>query len=104
MKLHFLNAVEGFEGADENTTPDSRDFGAYIEHEVVAIAEIDVGMAAAKEHGSIAWGRTPKVVRGGIALRIGLRFHYSTAKADAWEVANDDLADEKPGQGDGIRR
>ncbi len=101
--LHLLNAVERFERADENAAADSGDFRANVEHEVVAIAEIHVGVAAAQKHGAIALGWTAKMVRGGIALRIGFGFHDAAAKADTGEFANDDFADEKAGQGHGVR-
>jgi len=95
--LHLLNAVQGLEGADEDAAADSTDFGTNVEHEVVAITEIDVGVAAAQKHGAIARGRTAKVVRGGIALRIGLGFDDAAAEAGAGKFANDDFADEKAG-------
>ena len=100
--LHLRDALEGFEGADEDAAADSGDFGADIEHEVVAVAEIDVGVAAAKEHGAIARGRSAKVVRGGIARRVGLGFDDVAAKAGAGELANDNFADKKAGQGDRV--
>ena len=102
--LHLRDALEGFEGPDENAATDSGNFGADIEHEVVAIAEIDVGVAAAKEHGAIARGESAKVVRGGIALRVGFGFDDATAKAGAGELANDNFADQEAGQGDRVRR
>jgi hypothetical protein len=102
--LHLRDALEGFEGPDEDAAADSGDFGADIEHEVVAVAEIDVGVAAAKKHGAIARGWTAEVVRGGIALRVGFGFDDATAKAGAGKLANDNFADKKAGQGDGVRR
>jgi len=103
VMLHLLNAVQGFERADQNAAADSRDFGANVEHEVVAIAEIDVGVAAAQKHGAIARRWAAEVVRGGIALRIGFGFYDAAAEAAAKQFANDDFADEEPRQRDGVR-
>jgi hypothetical protein len=44
------------------------------------------------------------VVRGGIARRVGLGFDDAAAKASAGEFADDNFADKKAGQRDGIRR
>ena len=103
MLLHLGDALKGFEGADEDAAADSGDFGAHVEHKVVAIAEIDVGVAAAKEHGAIARGGSAKVVGGGIALRIGFGFDDPAAKSAAGELANHNFADEKAGEGDRVR-
>jgi CxxC motif-containing protein (DUF1111 family) len=43
------------------------------------------------------------MVRGGIVPRVRLRLHYAAAKAKAGEFADDNFADEKAGEGDGIR-
>jgi hypothetical protein len=104
MLLHVRDALEGFERADQDAAADSGDFRADVEHEVIAVAEINVGVAAAKEHGAIAWGRSAKVVRGGIASRIGFGFHDATAEAGAGEFADDNFANKKAGQGDRVRR
>lgn len=103
MMLHLLNALDGFQRADENATADSGGLSTNVEHKVIAIAEIDVGVATAEKHRAIARSWTAKVVRGGIALRVGLSFHDAAAKAQAGEFANDDFADQKAGQGHGVR-
>jgi uncharacterized protein len=103
MPLHLGDALEGLEGANQNATADTGDFRANVEHKVVAVAEIDVGVAAAKKHGAVARGRSAKMVRGGIALRIGLGFDDATAKPAAGEFADDNFADEKAGQRDRVR-
>jgi hypothetical protein len=102
--LHLADALERFQGADEDAAADSSDFSADIEHEVIAIAEVNVGVAAAKEHGAIARGWSAKVVGGGVAPGVGLGFDDATAEADAGEFADDNFADEKAGEGDGVCR
>jgi hypothetical protein len=43
------------------------------------------------------------VVRGGIALGVGLGFDDAAAQASAGELADDNFADEEAGEGDGVR-
>src|ERR1700724_3513479 len=86
---HLLDAVEGLERADQDTAADASDFRGDVEHEVVAVAEIDVGMAAAKKHGAIARRRSAKVMGGGVALRIGFGFHDAPPEQKAGEFADD---------------
>ena len=100
--LHLRDAFEGFEGADQDAAADSGDFRADVEHEVIAIAEIDVGVAAAKEHGAIARGWSPEMVSGGITLWVGLSFDDATAQAAPGEFADDNFADEKAGEGNRV--
>jgi hypothetical protein len=44
------------------------------------------------------------VVSGGVALRVGFGFDNAPTKPGAGEFADYNFADEKAGQGDGIRR
>jgi len=104
MLLHLRDTLKGLERADQDAPADSDRFCADVEHEVIAIAEIDVGVASAKKHGAIARGGAAKVVSGGIALRIRLRFHDTAAKPDAGEFADDNFADEKACQRDSVPR
>jgi hypothetical protein len=50
---------------------------------VIAIAKVDVGVAAAQKHGAVARGRATKVVGGRIPLWISLSFDNAPAQADA---------------------
>jgi hypothetical protein len=97
MPLHLRDTLKGLERTDQDAPADSDRFCADVEHEVIAIAEIDVGVASAKEHGAIARGGAAKVVSGGIALWVGLSFHDTAAKPGAGEFADDNFADEKAG-------
>jgi hypothetical protein len=103
MLLHLRDAFEGLEGADQDTAADSRDFRADVEHEMVAVAEVDVSVAAPKEHGAIARSGSAEVMSGGIALRVGLGFDDPTAELSASEFPHDNLTDEEAGEGDGVR-
>src|SRR5260221_3335747 len=102
MRVILDKPLKGGVCGDMNSPADSDRFCADVEHEVIAIAEIDVGVASAKKHGAIARGGAAKVVSGGIALRIRLRFHDTAAKPDAGEFADDNFADEKACQRDSV--
>jgi hypothetical protein len=102
MCLHLRDTLKRFQRADEDATTDTRDFSADVQHEVVAIAEIDVSVAAAEEHGAISRGGSDVVVRGGVANGVSLSFHDAASQAAFRQFANDDFADEKARQGFGI--
>jgi hypothetical protein len=104
LPLHLRDTLKGLERADQDAAADSDRFRADVEHEVIAIAEIDVGVASAEKHGAIARGGAAKVVSGRIALWVGFCFHDTAAKPGAGEFADDNFADEKAGQRDGVRR
>jgi hypothetical protein len=92
--LHFGDAFERFECANQDAATYSGRFGAYIEHEVVAIGEVDVGVAGAQEHGRCARSRTAVVVGGRITWWVGFGLYNAAGHSEAGEVANDDLTDE----------
>ncbi len=100
---HLLDALQRLQGADEDAAADSRGLCADVEHEVIAVAKINVGVTNAETHGASALGRAAKVVGGGVARRVGLGFDNTAAKADAGEFADDDFADEKAGQSHGVQ-
>ena len=102
--LHLRNAFKGFERADQDAASNSSHLGAHVEHEMVAIAEINICVTATQEHCAIARRRAAKVVGGGIALGVGFGFNDPTAESSAGEFARHDLADEKTSQGDGVSR
>jgi hypothetical protein len=61
-------------------------------------------MAVFEEQGAVA-GRLPaKSVTGGIMLQIGLGFHDSAGRDDAADIANQDFAEQSPGQANCVRR
>jgi len=102
MKLHLRNAIDGFEGADEDSAADVGQFGADVEHEVIAVAEIYVRMATAEKHRAIAWSWSAKMMSGGVARRIGFGFDDAADKCGGGEFAHDELADEEARESDGI--
>jgi len=100
---HLLDSLQRLQGADEYAAADSGGLRADVEHEVIAVAKIDVGVANAEKHGAIAQGGAAKVVGGGVARRVGFGFDNTAAKAHTGEFADNDFADEKAGQSHGVQ-
>lgn len=97
VRLHVANALERLKRPDKDATPDTFDFRTHIEHEVIAITKVDVGMAAAKEHGAISRRWPAKMVSGRVALRIGLGFNDPAAQASSRQFAHHNFAYQKAG-------
>jgi hypothetical protein len=97
VRLHIANTLEGLKRPDEDATPDTFDFRTHIEHEVIAITKVDVGMAAAKEHGAISRRWPAKMVSGRVALRIGLGFNDPAGQTYARQFAHHNFAYQKAG-------
>jgi hypothetical protein len=104
MCLHAWNPSKRFERSDQHSATDARRFAADIEHEVISIAEIDVGVAAMKKHGAIARRGTTEMVRRGIPRGIGFRFDNAAGQPLAIQFAHDDFADEKPSESNRVGR
>jgi len=102
VALHKLDALERFERSDENGRRDSGALAHDIEHEVRAIIEKNIGVARGEIHRANTRSRAAKVMSGGIAGRIGLRFHNAAAEAARGEIADDNFSDEEARQLDGI--
>ena len=102
--LHLWNALKGLECPNENAAADSRNFGGDIEHEMVTVAEINVGVAAPKKHGAVAQGGSAKVMGGRIPLRVGFGLDDSADETRLGEVTHYKLTNKEAGQGYGVGR
>jgi hypothetical protein len=103
MILHELDAIEWFEGANENGGGGARRLTHDIEHEVGAVVEKNINVALGKIHGADARGWATEMVASGITGRIGLGFDDAAAEASGREIMDDDFADEEAREGDGAR-
>ena len=101
--LHKLDAIERFEGTNENGGGGSRRLTHDIEHEVGAVVEKNINVALGKIHGADARGWAAEMVAGGITGRIGLGFDNAAAETPRGEIVDDDFADEESREGDGAR-
>ena len=104
MALHKLDSIERFERADEDRGGDSGGFADDVEHEMRAIIEKNVGVAAGEIHGANARRGAAEMVAGGIAGRISFGFDDSAGEASFGEIVDDYFADEEACEGDGAVR
>jgi hypothetical protein len=104
ISFHLGNTFDGFQSPDQDAAANAGNFGTDVEHEMIAIGKIDVGVAAAQKHRLIARGRPAKVMSGGIARRVGFGFHDAPSHAAGGKLANNDLADQESSQSDGSGR
>ena len=103
VALHKLDAIKGFESANEDRGGGSGGLANDIEHEVRAIVEENVSVAGTEIHRADAWSRATEVMSGGVAGRIGLRFHDTAAEAARKEIVDDDFSDEEASEANGVR-
>ena len=104
VALHKLDALERFERSDENGRGDSGALAHDIEHEVRAIIEKNIGVARGEIHRANTRSRAAKVMSGGVARRIGFRFHDAPAEAAPGEIVDDNFPDEEACQLDSTSR
>jgi len=81
VALHELDAIEGFERADENRRGDSCGLAHDIQHEVRAVIEKNVGVSWSEIHRANARSGAAEMMSRGIARRVGFRFHDPAAQA-----------------------
>ncbi len=101
---HEPDSIKRFEGADEDCGGGTGRLAYDVEHEVRAIVEKNVGMALGKVHRTNARSRAAEMMSGGIAGRIGFRFHDTAAEAARREIVDDDSSDEETSEPDGVSR
>jgi hypothetical protein len=101
MQSHLVEAFDRLEGAKEDATADVRQFRGDIEHEMIAIGEINVGVAPAEKHRPIARSLSAKMMRSGIARGISFGFDDAAGESAGGEFADHDLADKEAGEGHG---
>ena len=101
VELHLLEALERLEGADQDSAADAGKLAAHVEHKMIAVAEINIGMSAAQEHRTSARSGSAKMMRGWIAGRIRFGLDDATGNSAGGEFADDDLADQEARQCNG---
>jgi hypothetical protein len=93
IALHLIEAFQWFERADEHAPSHTADLAADVEHEMIAVGEVDVCMTAPQEQRAIAESRAPKMMGGGIAGGIGFGLHHAPNHPTLGRFANDDFTD-----------
>jgi hypothetical protein len=104
VALHECDALKWFDSADEDSGSDTCMLTNYIEHEVRAIVEENVGVARGEVHRANPWSWAAEMMSGRIAGRISFRLHDAAAQAPSRETVDDDFSDEESCELDGIRR
>jgi hypothetical protein len=97
--FHLSDAFQWLEGANEYPASYSRGFRADVEHEVVAVGKINVGVTTLQKHRLCSRGGASIVVGGRVTGRVGLGFDDAPGHAQLGEVTHHDLADQKTSQG-----
>ena len=92
---HFFYAGERFEGAEQDASGAAFGFAGDVEAVVVAVDEIDVGVAGWAEEDGIAGGEAGGGVGGGIVLaEIGFDFDDAGGEGGSAAFTNQHLAQE----------
>src|ERR1700675_2660294 len=98
MTLHQFDAIERLESANENRCGGPGGLTDDVEHEVRAVVEKNVRVAAGEIHGANARRGTAEVMTSGIAGRVCFRFDNAAAEASTREIVDDHFADEEAGE------
>ncbi len=104
VALHELDAIEGFERADENRRGDSCGLAHDIQHEVRAVIEKNVGVAWSEVHRANARSGAAEMMSRGITRRVGLCFHDAAAQAAHGKIVDDNFSNKEASELDGVGR
>lgn len=90
---HGLDAVDGGDGADEDSAGCAGEVGGCVEAVVHAVDEVDVGAAGWAEEGGVVGSEAAEGVRGGVGeAEVGLDLSDAAGEPLAVEIANEELA------------
>ena len=92
---HGLDAVDGSDGADEDSAGFAGEMGGGVEAVVHAVDEVDVGVSGRAEEGEVVGGEASVGVGGGVGeAEVGLDLGDAAGEALAVEIADEELAEE----------
>ena len=95
---HCLDAVDGGDGADEDSASLAGEMGGCVEAVVHAVDEVDVGVAGWAEEGEVVGGEAAEGVGGGVGeAEVGLDLGDAAGEALAVEIADEEPAEEGSG-------
>src|ERR1700754_1997306 len=98
---HGLDAVDGGDGADEDSAGLAGEVGGGIEAVVHAVDEVDVGATGWAEEGEVVGGEAAIGVGGGVGeAEVGLDLDDAACEALAVEIADEEFSEE--GSGDDL--
>ena len=95
---HGLDAVDGGDGADEDSAGLAGEMGGCVEAVVHAVDEVDVGVAGWAEEGEVVGGEAAVGVGCGVGeAEVGLDLGDAAGEALAVEGADEEFAEESSG-------
>ena len=98
---HGLDAIDGGDGADEDSAGLAREVRGGVEAVVHAVDEVDVGAAGWAEEGKVVGGEAAVGVRGGVGeAEVGFDLDDAAGEPFAVEIVDEKLAEE--GSGDDL--
>jgi hypothetical protein len=93
---HGLDAVDGGDGADEDSACFAGEMGGCVDAVVHAVDEVDVGAAGWSEEGKVVGGESAVGVGGWVGkAEVGLDLGDAADEALAVEIADEELAEER---------
>ncbi len=100
---HYFDAGERFEGAEKNAAGAALGFAGDVEAVVIAVDEVDVGVAGGAEEDGIAGGAAGGGVSCGVVFsEVGFDFDDAGGERIASAIADEDFAEEFAGHAAGI--
>ena len=102
MALHPLDSFERLQAAQEDAFADAFALAGNIQHVVIAVDEVHVGVATVEKKGFVTRREAAKSVRGCVADDISFRFDDAAAQTHMRQIVNQRLADKKAGEFDGL--
>ena len=102
--LHLRDALERLDGANQDACANAHRTGGNIQHEVIAVTEINIGVAALEEERAIARSHAAEGVCGGVTDDVGFGFDDASGEANAWKIVNERFADQIFCEGDSVER
>src|ERR1700678_3759738 len=102
MALHPLASFERLQAAQEASFADALALAGNIQHVVIAVDEVHVGVATVEKKGFVTRREAAKSVRGCVADDISFRFDDASAQSHMRQIVNQRLADKKTGEFDGL--
>src|ERR1700677_2256033 len=95
MALHPLDSFERLQAAQEDAFADALALTGNVEHVVIAVDEVHVGVATVEKKRFVTRREAAESVRGGVTDDISLRFYDAAAQTHMRQIVDQRLANKK---------
>ena len=95
MALHPVDSFKRLQAAQEHSFADAFAIAGNVEHVVIAVDEVHVGVATVEKKRFVTQGEAAKSVRGCVADDISFGFDDAAAQSDVGQIVDQRLADEE---------